>query len=86
MQRRQLDYDRVTSERDKLAEDPELVAALVELMSRCEANNNEIAAINAKLPDAAERILEAELIAHQMRGFVENWVQATSIITARDFI
>ena len=83
--RRQLEYDRVTSERDKLAEElkqkyPALVATLVELMQRVDANNNEIASINAKLPDAAERILEAELIARQMRGFVENWVQATSLV------
>ena len=83
--RRQVDYERVISARDKLAEElaktyPTLVATLADLINRIDNNNNEINAINNKLPDGGSRVLEAELIARDMRGFVENGIQATSIV------
>jgi len=57
-----------------------LVATLTDLMNRIAANDREIAAINNRLPDGAGRILEAELIARDMPGFVENGVHAVSLV------
>lgn len=73
--RRQIAYDRVTQQRDALAKEfaevyPQLVAKLADLMNRVAANDREIAA--TKSPEGAPRILEAELVARGLQGFVVN--------------
>jgi hypothetical protein len=82
--RRKIEYDRVTAERDKLAEElarvyPQMAATLAALLQRIDANDHEIATL--KPPDGAARLLSAELIARGMPGFVRNGVEALSIIT-----
>jgi chromosome segregation ATPase len=84
-QRRQLVYDRVKAERDKLAAEladlyPGIEQKLRELLPRIAANDREIEYINNhKLPSDAERLLVAELVARGLRGFVENGVETPRI-------
>jgi hypothetical protein len=83
--RRLIEYDRVTSERDRLAEElakvyPTMATTLADLVDRIAANNNEINAVNNRLPDSGSRVLEAELIARGMEGFANGGIVAPSIV------
>jgi hypothetical protein len=83
--RRKLAYDKVLQVRDALAKElaklyPPVAAQLADLMARIAANDREVTAINARLPDGAQGILVAELIARGMLGWVNNGVQAPSIV------
>ena len=80
--RRTIAYNKVVRERDKLAAElasvyPAMAAQLADLLHRIAANNREIAA--TKLPEGGSRILESELVARNLRGFVLG-SQAISII------
>ena len=74
-QRRQLAYDRVKAERDKLAAElaeiyPVFANKLAELLPRIAANDGEIEYVNRQaLPSGAERLLVAELAARGLEGF-----------------
>ena len=73
--RRRIEYERVMLERDKLAEElkqkyPEIVTRLVELLTRIDGCNREIVHINSKLPDGGSRVLEPELVARNLKGFL----------------
>ena len=62
----------MSAERDKLAKEladvyPVLTATLADLLHRVAQNNHEIAAV--RLPECHSRILEAELVARNIRGF-----------------
>jgi hypothetical protein len=84
-QRRQLVYDRVKAERDKLAAElaeiyPPFAHKLAELLPWIAANDREIEYINAHArPSGAERLLVAELVARGMEGFVKNSMQTPRI-------
>ena len=84
--RRLLAYNEAITARDELAKElaqlyPSVAAQLADLMNRIATSDREINYINAgRLPDGAGRILEAELIAREMLGFVSNGVEALSII------
>ena len=65
-------------ERDKLAKElpqkyPEIVTQLVELLTRVDGCNREIAAINNKLPDGGSRVLEARTRRTKFEG-LPAWV------------
>ena len=74
-QQRQVVYERVKAERDKLAAElaeiyPDFVQKLDELLPRIVANDREVEYINRQaLPSGAERLLVAELIARNLEGF-----------------
>jgi hypothetical protein len=82
--RRQLAYDRVKAERDKLAAEladvyPAFAKKLAELLPRIAANDREVEYINAHaLPGSARPLLVAELVARGLRGFVENSVEVSA--------
>jgi hypothetical protein len=59
---------------------PGIEQKLRELLPRMAANDREIAYINAHaLPSDGERLLEAELVARGLRGFVESGVHIPRI-------
>jgi hypothetical protein len=74
-QERQLVYDRVKAERDKLVAElreiyPAFANKLADLLPRIAANDREVEYINGHaLPSGAERLLVAELIARNLEGF-----------------
>ena len=74
-QQRQLVYERVKAERDKLAAElseiyPAFANKLADLLPRIAANDREIEYINGHaLPSGAGRLLVAELIARNLEGF-----------------
>jgi hypothetical protein len=82
--RRQRDYDKAIVERDKLAQEltrvyPQAAATLADLMTRIEASDRDLAVINSRLPEGAERILAVELTARGMIWFGRN-SEAPSIV------
>jgi hypothetical protein len=82
--RRQLAYEKAIGVRDKLAQEltrvyPAAAATLADLMTRIDASDREIAVINSRLPEGAERILVAELTARGMVWFGRN-SEAPSVI------
>jgi hypothetical protein len=82
--RRILAYEKAKLLRDKLAQEltrvyPQAAATLADLMGRIDASDREIAYINSRLPEGAERILVAELSARGMIWFGRN-SDAPSII------
>jgi hypothetical protein len=79
--RRRAAYDACLVERDKLAAElaevyPPLAAKLADLAARVAANDALIERINQKLPDGTTWIASAELIARQLK----NWVDGPSNI------
>jgi hypothetical protein len=74
-QRRQVVYERVKTERDKLAAElaeiyPAFANNLADLLPRIAANDREIEYINGHaLPSGAGRLLVAELVARKLEGF-----------------
>jgi hypothetical protein len=84
-ERRWVAYDKARTERDKLAAElanvyPGIEQKLRELLPRIAANDREVEYINAHaLPSSGERLLEAELVARGLSGFVENGVQIPRI-------
>jgi hypothetical protein len=67
-QRRQRDYEKAIVVRDELAKEltrvyPAAATQLADLMCRIDASDRDIAVINSRLPEGAERILVAELTA-----------------------
>ena len=74
-QQRQLVYERVKAERDKLAAElaeiyPAFANKLADLLPRIAANDREIEYINGHaLPSGAGRLLVAELVARNLEGF-----------------
>jgi hypothetical protein len=81
---RKLAYGKVLQARDALAKElaalyPPVATQLAELMQRIAANNREVAHVNG-LPDGAQQILVAELVARGILGFMSNGVQAPSIV------
>jgi hypothetical protein len=83
--RRKIEYDRVISLRDELAKElaqvyPALVTQLTDLMQRIAANDLEITSVNNHLPDDGSRVLETELVARNLQGFMNDGVETTSII------
>jgi hypothetical protein len=71
-------YEKARSERDGLAAKlkatyPTIEVQLAELLAQIEMNDREIEAINSRaLPDGAERLLVAELVARDLKGFASN--------------
>jgi hypothetical protein len=86
-ERRWVRYDRVKAERDRLAAElaniyPDIEQKLRELLPRMAANDREIEYINGHgLPSEGERLLEAELVARRLRGFLENGAHTPRIVT-----
>jgi len=83
--RRILAYNETIAARDKLADElakvyPQITATLADLMNRLAANNNEITAVNNRLPNGGSRVLEAELVARNLQGFMNDGVETTGII------
>ena len=59
---------------------PGIAQKLRELLPRIAANDREVEYINAHaLPSSGERLLQAELVARGLRGFVESGVQIPRI-------
>jgi hypothetical protein len=83
--RRQLVYDRVKTERDRLAAElaeiyPIFARRLAELLPRIAANDREVEYINNHArPSGAQRLLVAELVARGLEGFVNNSIQTPRI-------
>src|SRR5262249_20318677 len=77
-ERRQLAYDRIKAERDRLAAElrefyPAVSERLAELLARIAANDEAIERINAHgLPREHGRLLSAELTARNLTGWVWN--------------
>ena len=72
--RRTIAYDQAVRARDALAKElRETLSHAGRTARRAvrarRVNNNEIAAINNKLPEGGSRVLEAELVARELRGF-----------------
>jgi hypothetical protein len=60
---------------------PPIAAQLAELMARIEASDQQIERINARaLPAGAKRLLEAELVARGLPGFVDSGSSVPLII------
>ena len=84
-QRRRIAYKKAKAERDKLAAElkaiyPPIEAQFRDLMTRIDANDKQIEYINAHvLPRGAERLLVAELVARELKGFVQNSIQTPRI-------
>jgi hypothetical protein len=81
--RRLVEYHRVVALRDELAKElgevyPQLAAKLADLMQRVAANDREIATV--KLPDGGSRILESELVARDLQGFVNDGIETLSLV------
>jgi hypothetical protein len=84
--RRQVIYDKLKAERDQLAKEyadlyPPLAQKLAELLSRVAANDREVDYINKHaLPKGAGRLLEVELIARELPGWVQAGIQTPRVI------
>ena len=84
--RRQVTYDKVKAERDQLAKEyadlyPIVAKQLAELMSRIAANDREVDYLNKHaLPKGIGRLLEVELIARKLPGWVQNSIQTARVI------
>ena len=84
-QRRQAVYDRVETERDRLAAEladlyPDFAQRLAELLPRIAANDREIAYLNTQLPSGCDRLRGAELAARNLDGFVRNGLATPSVV------
>jgi Sec-independent protein translocase protein TatA len=83
---RRQDYERVRTARDELAAElreiyPEFERRLSAVLGRIAANDREVLWINrGRLPEGAERLLGAELVARGLGGFAWNGVQTPSIV------
>jgi len=83
--RRWIAYEKAKTERDKLAAElkeiyPPFEAQLRQLLPRIAENDRQIEYINVHaLPNGAERILVAELVARGLKGFVQNSIEAARI-------
>ena len=76
-QRRWIAYEKAKAERDKLAEElkaiyPSFEAQLRDLLPRIAENDRQIEYINVRLPTGGDRLLVAELVARDLRGFAAN--------------
>ena len=84
--RRQVIYDRLKQERDQLAKEyadlyPALAQQLAELLSRIAANDREVDYLNKHaLPKGVGRLLEVELIARELPGWVQAGIQTDRVI------
>jgi hypothetical protein len=83
-ERRLIAYEKVKSERDKLAAElkaiyPPFEAQLRDLMPRIEANDREIDYVNRHTPRGANGLSGAEQVARGLRGFVEKGVDVPRI-------
>jgi hypothetical protein len=83
-QRRWIAYEKVKAERDKLAEElkaiyPPIEAQFRDLMTRIDVNDKEIERINDRARPMGDRLLVAELVARDLRGFVEHSVDVARI-------
>jgi len=84
--RRQAAYDKARVVRDQLAAEladlyPAVAPKLAELATRVMANDRDIEFINSyNLPQGAERLLTAELVARGLPGWVTNAVHAPRIV------
>jgi hypothetical protein len=84
-QRRQLCYDRLKAERDKLAAElvdiyPGFAQKLADLLPRIAANDREVEYINAHALPRGSKVLDvAELVARGLGGFVERGVHIPRI-------
>jgi hypothetical protein len=81
------EYQRVSSERDKLAAElaeiyPDVERRLSDLVGRIAANDREVAWVNSagRLPNGEKRLLPAELVARGLGGLVRNGVQSPAIV------
>jgi chromosome segregation ATPase len=99
-QRRQVAYDRVKAERDKLAAElakiyDKLVAELVkfypdieeklrELLPRLEKSDREVKSVNGQLPSDADALREAELVASGLSSFFQSGERVPSITEQLD--
>jgi hypothetical protein len=84
--RRQVIYDKLKAERDQLAKEytdlyPPLAQKLAELLSLVAANDREVDYLNKHaLPKGADRLLEVELIARELPGWVQAGIQTLRVI------
>jgi len=84
--RRQIIYDRLKAERDQLAKEfaefyPTFAKQLSELLARIAANDREVDHINKNArPKGMGRLLEVELIARDLPGWVQGGIQTDRII------
>jgi hypothetical protein len=84
--RRQVIYDKLKAERDQLAKEyadlyPTVAQKLAEVLSRIAANDREVDHINKHaLPKGAPRLLEVELIARELPGWVQAGIQTLRVI------
>src|SRR5262249_31590943 len=84
--RRIVIYEKLKQERDQLAKEyadlyPPVAQKLAELLSRVAANDREVDYINKHaLPKGAQRLLEAELIARELPGWVQAGIQSPRVI------
>ena len=83
---RQVIYDKPKAERDQLAKEyadlyPTVAQKLAEVLSRIAANDREVDYINKHaLPKGASRLLEVELIARELPGWVQAGIQTWRVI------
>ena len=83
---RQVIYDKLKAERDQLAKEyadlyPTVAQKLAEVLSRIAANDREVDYINKHaLPKGAPRLLEAELIARELPGWVQAGIRTLRVI------
>jgi hypothetical protein len=84
--RRVVIYDKIKAERDKLAKEyadlyPTVAKQLADLLARIAANNHELDHVNKNaLPKGAGRLLEAELIARDLPGWVQGGIQTDRVV------
>jgi hypothetical protein len=84
-ERRWTAYEKAKAERDKLAEELKAIYRQIEtqvrgLLPRIAANDQQIEYINDyALPTGADRLLVAELVARDLRGFMENSMDVARI-------
>jgi hypothetical protein len=84
-QRPRIAYEKAKAERGKLAAElkalyPQIEAKLRDILPTIATNDEQIEnIINHSLPLGAERLLVAELVARDLRGFVENSVDVARI-------
>ena len=84
--RRQVTYDKVKAEHNQLAREladlyPAVAQKLAELLARVAANDRKVDYINKHaLPKGAGRLLEVELIARELPGWVQAGIQTPRVI------
>ena len=84
--RRQVICDKLKAERDQLAEEyadlyPTVAKQLAELMTRIAVNDREVDYLNKHaLPKGVGRLLEVELIARDLAGWVQAGIQTHRVI------